>query len=64
MKKQARKPKTSSPQPEAGSPPNDDLQEQIRRRAYELWEQGGYEHGHDLKHWRQAERELADGNSK
>jgi hypothetical protein len=31
--------------------------EQIRVRAHQLWEQAGREHGHDLDHWLQAERE-------
>ncbi len=30
----------------------------IARRAYELYEKGGREHGHDLDDWLQAEREL------
>jgi hypothetical protein len=30
----------------------------IARRAYELYERGGYEQGHDLDHWLMAEREL------
>jgi hypothetical protein len=35
-----------------------DLQEQIRRRAFELWEQSGQEHGRDTEHWLQAEQEV------
>ena len=30
----------------------------IARRAYELFEQRGGEHGHDVDDWLQAEREL------
>ena len=30
----------------------------IARRAYELFESGGCQHGHDLEHWLQAESEL------
>jgi Protein of unknown function (DUF2934) len=30
----------------------------IARRAYELYEQRGRDHGHDLDDWLQAEREL------
>jgi hypothetical protein len=30
----------------------------IARRAYELYEQGGFQQGHDLDHWLVAEREL------
>jgi oligoendopeptidase F len=37
----------------------DDPQEEIRRRAYELYEQRGRENGRDLEHWLQAESEVA-----
>jgi len=36
-----------------------DIQEQVRRRAFELYEQHGKEDGHDLDDWLQAESELA-----
>jgi hypothetical protein len=36
-------------------------QEDIARRAYELFEQRGREHGHDVEDWLQAERELRRG---
>ncbi len=35
-----------------------DREEAIAARAYELWTESGYEHGHDKQHWQQAEREL------
>jgi Protein of unknown function (DUF2934) len=35
-----------------------DLQEQIRRRAYELYERRGGVEGHELEDWLQAESEL------
>jgi outer membrane protein TolC len=35
-----------------------ELQEQIRRRAYELYEQRGREDGRDLDDWLQAESEV------
>jgi hypothetical protein len=35
-------------------------QEQIERRAYEIWEQQGRPHGLDKEHWEQAERDLLD----
>jgi DUF2934 family protein len=38
----------------ATEPPHDD----IARRAYELYEQRGGEHGHDWEDWFYAEREL------
>ena len=35
-----------------------DLQDQIRRRAYELYEERGKEDGNDLDDWLRAEAEL------
>ena len=35
-----------------------DHQEQVRRRAYELYEQRGKDDGHDLEDWLQAESEF------
>ena len=32
--------------------------EAVKARAYQLWVESGYAHGHDKEHWRQAEREL------
>ena len=34
------------------------LDEEIRRRAYELWEQRGHEAGHETEHWLLAETEV------
>ena len=34
------------------------LDEEIRRRAYELWEQNGHEAGHETEHWLLAETEI------
>ena len=34
------------------------LAEQIRNRAYQLWEQRGREDGHDVEDWTQAEAEI------
>jgi len=34
------------------------LDDEIRRRAYELWEQHGRESGHENEHWLLAEREI------
>ena len=36
----------------------DVIDEDIARRAYELYEQRGGAHGHDVDDWLQAEREL------
>jgi len=35
-----------------------DRDEQIRERAYTLWEQDGRQHGRDLLHWDQATRDV------
>ena len=40
------------------------LQEQIRRRAYELYEQRGGDDGHELDHWLQAESEVTQQKAK
>ena len=32
--------------------------DEISARAYEIFEQSGYQHGRDEQHWLQAEREL------
>jgi len=61
------KPRTSrqSKQPstevgrEEGSEVNPTREQEIRRRAYELYIERGEEPGHDLEDWLQAERELA-----
>lgn len=37
-----------------------DKQEQIRRRAYEIWEQEGRPEGSATRHWLQASDELAE----
>lgn len=37
---------------------SDEREESIRRRAYELWEQGGGDHGRDQDHWHQASGEI------
>jgi len=44
--------------------PSIDLQEQIRLRAYQLYEQRGSEHGRDLDDWLQAESEVTQGKFK
>jgi hypothetical protein len=38
---------------------NSEREQEIRRRAYELYLERGEEPGHDLEDWLQAERELA-----
>jgi hypothetical protein len=39
-------------------PSNNDTEAQVRRRAFELWEQHGSCEGHEAEFWHQAEREL------
>ena len=39
---------------------NDDRNERVRRRAYEIWEERGRPEGSHAEHWEQAERELSN----
>ncbi len=48
---------------EAKTPPTkvqepQDLEEEIRARAYQMYEERGREDGHDLDDWLMAEREI------
>lgn len=36
-----------------------DLEQKIRERAYQIWEQEGRVHGRDEQHWHMAKLELA-----
>ena len=38
------------------------LEEKIRRRAFELWEQSGKTDGSEMDFWLQAEREISQDN--
>ena len=40
--------------------PNPNLAEEIRRRAYELYEERGREEGHETEDWLRAEAEIMD----
>jgi hypothetical protein len=40
-----------------------DVQEQIRMRAFELYEQRGRQEGYDLEDWLQAEEEITAGRT-
>ena len=51
-------PKTIGKATVVGNEPPTSLEEQIRRRAYELYEARGHEDGHDLEDWLQAEAEI------
>ena len=35
-----------------------ELYDKIARRAFSIFEQGGYAHGHDMEHWLEAESEF------
>ncbi len=48
---------TKKPSATVASDP-EELERQIRRRAYEIYEARGREDGHDLDDWRRAEAEL------
>ncbi|HTS38086.1 MAG TPA: DUF2934 domain-containing protein [Candidatus Solibacter sp.] len=56
------KPTSTTPTPPKTTKPTTkstgDQQEEIRRRAYELYEQRGRDDGHDLDDWLQAESEM------
>jgi len=41
-----------------------DTQEQVRRRAFEIYEQRGREDGHELDDWLQAEAEVVSQRSR
>lgn len=34
------------------------MRKRIQKRAYELFEESGAQHGHDMEHWMQAESEI------
>ncbi len=44
--------------PKAVIEDNSALHKKIEQRAYELYELGSGEHGHDVEHWLHAEREV------
>jgi len=50
---------TAVPTPNQKTKLSGELQENIRRRAYELYEQHGRNDGHDVDDWLEAESELS-----
>ena len=56
-KQVASMPAVNLPETKKNSPPTD-LEVEIRRRAYELYEQRGYTPGHENEDWLVAEREV------
>lgn len=63
MRSEITEPQVTSIQTEKGeaSIRNSLLDDQIRRRAYEIYLERGEQPGHDLEDWFQAERELEGG---
>jgi hypothetical protein len=59
------KPTLAKPAPQTNqiTQSTSELQEQIRRRAYELYEQRGRNDGYELSDWLQAESELTQQTS-
>jgi hypothetical protein len=41
----------------------EEIEERIRRRAYEFWEQRGRKHGRAIQDWLEAEKEIGDAIS-
>lgn len=56
-KKVATMPSVNLPEPKKNSSTTD-LEVEIRRRAYELYEERGYTPGHENEDWLVAEREI------
>jgi hypothetical protein len=63
MRSEITEPQATSIQTETGeaSVRNSALDDQIRRRAYEIYLERGEQPGRDLEDWFQAERELEGG---
>jgi hypothetical protein len=58
MKSVLNKSKRLSPNGDGSMLASYEVEERIRRRAYEIYEQQGREEGRHLEHWVQAEQEL------
>lgn len=52
--------KTNGGKTEAEKPNASQLQQEIEQLAYKLYSECGYEHGHDLDHWSEAERRILE----
>jgi hypothetical protein len=50
--------RSSVPGPEGREAQHPQLIARIQQRAYHLFEAGGFEHGRDLEHWLEAERQV------
>ena len=53
-----RKDRTQKPTANIATESHPNLEEQIRRRAHELYEERGREDGHDMEDWLRAEAEI------
>ena len=62
--KPARPAATPRQKPTQVTKPTPDLQEQIRRRTYGLYERRGRDEGHELDDWLQAESEVTKQKAK
>jgi len=51
---------TKNSQKKIVAQPHPNLEDQIRRRAYELYEARGCEEGRELEDWLRAEEEITD----
>ena len=56
--------KEKNPATRATATRNENVEEQIRRRAYELYQARGSKDGHDLEDWQQAEAEIRGSQRK
>ena len=52
--------KTNGGKTEAEKPNASQLQQEIEQLAYKFYCECGYEHGHDLEHWSEAERRILE----
>ncbi|HEX4892170.1 MAG TPA: DUF2934 domain-containing protein [Hyphomicrobiaceae bacterium] len=49
---------TSTPGPAEGHSADQELEERIRRRAYQIWDEGGRQEGQAEDHWHRAAQDL------
>jgi hypothetical protein len=52
------KDRTQKPTANLGTESHSNLEEEIRHRAHELYEERGREDGHDMEDWLRAEEEI------
>jgi hypothetical protein len=50
--------RATDPRPEEAGGEDPAIIARIQQRAYWLYEASGFEHGHDLEHWLEAERQV------